>query len=168
MSQNGHPSEDGGSDEKWAALVPMAYAMMQDVQARTLEKYGIDDTTRYEWDIDRAEIVFYRKKVPIVQADLQVVGSISRRKGTWLWGWANKTVPSQATDKMSAVRQYGEAQGFPKLTLPEWRPEAENEGHDVMCVAASVLGASATFHDHVGELALYFTLHNFRLLSDGA
>jgi hypothetical protein len=168
MSQDRDPSEDWGSDEKWASLVPMAYTMMQDVQGRTLEEFGIDYKTRYEWDIDRAEIVFYRKQVPIVQADLQVVGSISRKNGTWLWGWANKSVPSQATDKMSAVRQYGEAQGFRKLTLPKWRPEDGNDGHDVMYVAASILGASATFHDHVGDLALYFTLHNFRSISDDA
>src|SRR4051812_34308617 len=110
MCQKRDRSEHWKSDEKWASLVSLAYTMMQDVQERTLAELGIDYSGKYEWDIDRAGIVFYRKNKPIVRADLQFVGSISRKGGGWLWGWANKNVPSQATDRMWEVRQYGEEQ----------------------------------------------------------
>jgi hypothetical protein len=167
MSETHDPTEDWGTDEKWASLVSMAYTMMQDIQGQTWEQFGIDYECQFEWNIERAEIVFSRNKRPIARADLQVVGSISRSSGTWLWGWANESIPSNAKDMMSAVREYGEEQRFPMLTQPEWYPENEHDSHDVMYVVASVLGASATFHDHAGDLALYFTLHNFRSASDG-
>jgi hypothetical protein len=151
--------------DKWELLAPYARAMMADLQAATFQRFGIDHTGQYEWDLDRAEITFSRKKVPFVRAHLQLVGSINRRKNTWLWGWANEGVPSQATERMSEVRRYGEEQGFEKLTMPEWSPEG-NDGHDVMYVAASITGACATFHDHHGDLALYFTLDDFRLVPE--
>jgi hypothetical protein len=168
MSRTSDPDEGWGSDEKWASLVPMAYAMMEDIQERTLKEFRVDNDCQYKWDIDRAEIMFFRKKRPIAQADLQVIGSISRKGGTWLWSWANGNIPSKAKDKMSEVRRYGDEQGFQKLTLAEWIPDDASDGHDMMYVAASILGASAIFHDHVGDLALYLTLHNFRALTDRA
>ncbi len=166
MSETHVPGDDRGTDERWTSLFPMAYAMMEDIQAQTWKQFGIDYGAQYEWNIERAEIVFYRNKRPVARADLQFVGSISRSSGTWLWSWANESIPAQAKDMMSAVRQYGEEQGFHKLALPEWHPEHVDDGHDIMYVAASILGATATFHDHAGDLALYFTLHNFRFAGD--
>jgi hypothetical protein len=68
---------------------------------------------------------------------------------------------------MSEVRRYGEEQGFEKLTMPEWSPERD-DGYDVMYIAASIIGDCATFHDHDhdGDLALYFTLDDFRIVPE--
>ncbi len=141
---------------------------MEDIQGRMFRILSVDYNCRYPWDLDRAEIVFYRKNRPVAQADLQVIGSISGSSGTWLWGWANEDIPPKAKVHLSEVKRYGEEQGFQKLSLPEWIPDDASDGHDMMYVAASVLGASAVFHDHVGDLALFCTLHNFRAPSDRA
>lgn len=116
---------------------------------------------QFEWNLDRAEVVFSSKGQAIVRANLQFLGSITIRPGgTWLWGWANESVPAAATHRLADIRHYGEEQGFAKLTEAEWVPEGE-DGHDVMIVSACILDAPAFFHDHHQNLALFFVLDGF-------
>lgn len=147
-------------DDRWASLVAGARGMMSERQPATYAQFGLDFSMQYEWNLDRAEIVFKSKGRPIVRAALQFLGSITGRGGTWLWGWANDSIPAAATKRLAEIRRYGEDQGFPKLTEAEWTPEGV-EGHDVMFVSACILGAPAFFHDHYQNLALFFVLEGF-------
>lgn len=153
-------------DDRWASLVAGARTMMGERQPATYAQFGLDFSMQYEWDLDRAELVFSSEGTPIVRADLQFLGSITGRGGTWLWGWANESVPTAATERLAEIRRYGEAQGFPKLTDTEWTPEG-NDGHDVMLVSACILGAPAFFHDHYQNLALFFLLDGFERIPVG-
>ncbi|MDR3637845.1 MAG: hypothetical protein P4L84_28830 [Isosphaeraceae bacterium] len=150
-------------DGRWASLVAGARAMMAERQSATYAEFGLDYSMQYRWDTERAEIVFSKAGTPVARADLQFVGSIAGREPTWLWGWANDAIPAVATGRLSEVRQYGEEQGFDKLTRPEWVPEGD-DGHDMMIVSAYILGAPAFFHDHAGGTALYFVLEGFERL----
>jgi hypothetical protein len=136
---------------------------MVERQPATYAEFGLDHTMQYHWDTERAEMVFSSKGVPVARAALQFVGSLAGRPPTWLWGWANDSIPAAATVRLAEVRRYGEEQGFDKLTRPEWVPE-DDDGHDVMIVSACILGAPAFFHDHAGGAALYFVLDGFKRL----
>jgi hypothetical protein len=133
--------------------------MMTERQAATYAQFGLDYSMQYHWDADRAAMIFSTKGVPIVGAGLQLVGSISGREGTCLWGWANESVPTAATCRLSTIRDYGREHGFAKLTEPEWVPEGD-DGHEVTMVSACILDAPAIFHDHIGEIAHFFVLDN--------
>jgi hypothetical protein len=151
-------------DERWQLLVGGARAMMADRQQKTCADFGVDFTTQYEWNVDRAELVFSRNGEPIVRANLQFLGSIAGPTGTWLWGWANESIPMAATNRLMPIRQYGESQGFPKLTEREWTPSGD-DGHDLMLVSASILESQAFFHDHYQNLALFFVLDGFERIA---
>lgn len=146
--------------DRWASVVAGAHAMMAQLQKETYAKWDLDFGIQYEWNIDNAEMIFSRNGKAFVRADLIYVGSISRQTNTFLWGWANESIPAKATARLRDVRSYGEEQGFAKLTMPEWQP-AGNDGHDVMLVSASILGTPAFFHGHTGGLSLFFLLENF-------
>lgn len=138
--------------------------MMAERQPATYAAFGLDFSGQYRWDTARAEIVFSTNGVATVRARLHFVGSIAGRERTWLWGWANETIPPEATARLAEVRQYGEEQAFAKLTKPEWVPEG-NDGHDVMLVTACILGAPAFFHDHTQGAALFFVLDGFERIA---
>jgi|SRR6516164_9131139 hypothetical protein len=137
--------------------------MMAERQPATYAQFGLDYAMQYHWDTGRAEMVFTSKGAPVARSALQFVGSIAGRLPTWLWGWANDSIPTSATAPLAEVRRYGEEQGFDKLTRPEWVPEGD-DGHDVMIVSACILGAPAFFHDHAGGAALYFVLDGYERL----
>ena len=140
---------------------------MAERQPATFARFGLDYSMQFGWNLERAEMVFSNGGLPIVRANLQAVGSIAGRERSWRWGWANQSIPTVATRRLAEVRRYGQEQGFSKLTEPEWVPEGD-DGHDLMIVSASILGAPAFFHDHTGGVALYFVLDGFQRLSDGA
>jgi Family of unknown function (DUF6882) len=150
-------------DERWASLVAAARAMMAERQPATYAEFGLDYTMQFQWDTEQAEVVFSSRGVSVARADLQFVGSIAGREPTWLWGWANDSIPGAATARLAEVRRYGEEQGFDKLTRPAWAPEGD-DGHDLMIVSACILGAPAFFHDHAGGAVLYFVLDRFKRL----
>jgi hypothetical protein len=154
-------------DERWESLVAAARAMMAERQAATIAQFGLDYSMQYKWDTERAEMVFSSKGIAIVRADFQLAGSIAGRERTWLWGWANESIPRPATHRLDTVRQYGQEQGFSKLTEPVWVPDGD-DGHDVMMVSASIMNAPAFFHAHVGNTALFFVLEEFQCLGDWA
>jgi hypothetical protein len=139
---------------------------MADRQPATYAEFGVDYSMQFEWNTEKAEIVFSSEGVSIVRADLQFVGSIAGGKRTWLWGWANESIPPAATSRLAQIRQYGEEQGFSKLTEPKWVPE-DSDGHDIMIVSAWILGAPAFFHDHAGNAALFFVLDRFQRITNG-
>lgn len=152
-------------DERWESLVAGARAMMAQRQPATFQRFGLNYGIRYEWNLDRGEMVFSRKGMPVVTAKLHYLGTFSPSEGTWLWGWANETIPPAATTRLGEIRRYGEEQGFSKLTTPEWVPEG-NDCHDVMIASAGILGAEAFFHDHYADLGLFFVLDGFRFVAE--
>ena len=152
-------------DARWEILVSGARAMMADRQSATLAKFGVNFSMQFEWNTERAEMVFSSMEIPIVRANLQFVGSIAGKERTWLWGWANKSVPTAATHRLSEVHKYGQDQGFQKLTQTEYVSEGD-EGYDLMFVSASVLESQAVFCDSVGNMELFFVLDGFQYLGD--
>ena len=169
-------------EKTWSSLVDSSNTMMFERQRSTLAQFGVNNSMQYNWNFDRAEMIFSSQGEPIVRTDLQVVGSISaltrkglwnwadksiskfagRRRG-WLWGWANKSVPIVATWRLAEVRRYGEEQGFSELTEPEWPADKVN-GQDLMIVSGAILGTSSFFYAHTGGLDLFLLLDNFRII----
>jgi len=147
-------------DNRWELLVIGARAQMAVRQPETYSKFKIDFSMQYEWNLDRAEIVFKSNGQTVVSARLQMLGSICNPNGNWLWSWANESIPEGSKHRLVEVRKYGETNGFTKLTLGEWRANGD-DGHDVMMVAAGILDAQAYFHDHYHNMALFFVLDSF-------
>jgi hypothetical protein len=147
-------------DNDFAQLVEAAHAMMADRGLHTFSKHGIDFTTQYVWDLDRAEMTFIDRDRPVATAKLQLVGSIAGNVPTWLWGWANENVASVSTHRLAEVRRYGQEQRFERLTEPSW-PYPDNDGHDMMVLSAAILSADSCFYYNKNNPEIYFILYNF-------
>jgi hypothetical protein len=74
-----------------------------------------------QWNLDpgQAELVFtFPGRLAIAPA--QVIGSYDGQTSTWRWSWANATVPEVLTVHALRLKEYGEQNGIPRLTTPEW------------------------------------------------
>jgi hypothetical protein len=147
-------------DDAWYELVAAARTEMVERQMVTFAEFGLNFSMQYEWNLERADIVFSRGGVPTVRANLLFLASAVNPDGTWLWGWANDTIPAVATTRPVEIRRYGEAEGFAKLTESEWQPRLA-DCSDVMAIAAYLLDAPAFFLDRTQNLAMYFVLDGF-------
>lgn len=120
----------------------------------------------YRFDLDAATLTFDRGS-DLVVADLTVIGTTSRSEGTFLWSWANESLPVAATALATRVRVFGDENDLPLLTRPEW-PAAHPEGLEMLAVAARILDAEGTFVHESGEVTYYFALFDFREMPKNA
>jgi hypothetical protein len=77
-----------------------------------------------QWNLDpgQAELVF---TFPgrLVVAPAQIIGNYDGQSGLWTWSWANSSVPETLTTHAMHLKEYGEQNGIPRLTSPEWAGE---------------------------------------------
>src|SRR5262245_11876750 len=79
----------GDVAEAWDVLIEESMKTLRRKQ-RTLEKeFEIDKHKRWDWDQEKAELIFSNDGVPAVRCDIAFIGSVSEESKTWLWAWAN-------------------------------------------------------------------------------
>ena len=120
----------------------------------------------YRFDLDSATLTFDRGS-DLVVADLTVIGTTSRSEATFLWSWANESLPAIATTLASRVRAFGETNHLPLLTRSEW-PGARPEGLEMLAISARILDAEGAFVHESGDVTFYFALFDFREMPKNA
>ena len=131
-----------GSKHDWAQWSREAVKLMQERNRAFVERFAISGQS-FRWDLEAAQIVFVSGERAVV-ADLAVVGSTSQVEGTFLWAWANETIPPEARKRMDEVRVFGEGHDLGLLTTAEW-PGGRAEGLEMLAVAGRVLDAEGVF-----------------------
>jgi hypothetical protein len=149
----------GARAEAWQELLRKCHDELVAKQDVLTRDYQLSRHKRWDWDQERAEIVFSNDGVPAVLASVEFAGSVSTKSNTWLWSWANANVLESVRSRIVAVRDLGEREEYPHLTVPKWNAE-EADGWDMAAVAAHVLNAAGVYRTP-GD-----TGFTFMLLSD--
>ncbi len=130
--------------ETWAALVKESTEALRNKQELLDKEFELGKHKRWDWDQEKAQLIFSNDGVPAVQCDIAFIGSISNVSNTWLWSWANLSLTEGVRVPIERVREFGEANDFPRLTIPKW-PAEEVDGWEMSAVAADVLKAKGVY-----------------------
>ena len=139
----------------WSELVARSRTLMEERQAVLFS--ALSPNVHWHYDLDEAVIEFSEAGSLLASFRITLVGTMSKSEGTWLWSWANETLPAEVTSGIERVRAFGEANGYSLLVTPEW-PIDEKLMGDVGAVAGIQLDAAGYFRSVSGDLALYFLL----------
>ena len=131
-------------EPKFVDLVTAAYGYLTARQDELKANYGLSEYDRWDWDDARGAVVFSDAGVPVVIAPSQLVGSVSRQSGTWLWAWANESVEPRLRRDLDEVRRYGEHHDIWQLTTPKWEA-VETDGWEMTSIAAYILQAKGAY-----------------------
>ena len=142
--------------EAWQEFLRHCHEELSVKQEDLKREYSLTRHKRWDWDQERAELVFSNDGIPAVVATIEFVGSVSTKSNTWLWSWANPSTEESVRSRIVAVYEFGEAHGYPKLTVPKWSAE-EADGWDMAAVAAHVLNAAGVYRTP-GETGFTFLL----------
>ena len=134
----------GRAAKAWDALVTASAESLHRKQALLEKRFELGKHSRWDWDQDKAQLIFSNDGVPAVHCDIAFVGSVSTVSNTWLWSWANFSLTEIVRTPMRKVREYGEKHDFPRLTVPKW-PAEEVDGWENASVAVEVLGAKGVY-----------------------
>jgi hypothetical protein len=141
----------------WGAWSREAVALMKARNAEWPKKYGLESAP-FTWHLDTATIRF-RADTADVAASVCLIGTIQR--GSFLWSWADTSVPMVATRRVAAVKRFGEEHGLGLLMQPR-AAGGHPQALELLSIAGRILDADGIFIDRDGESVLYFTLHDFR------
>ncbi|MFJ3794098.1 DUF6882 domain-containing protein [Kitasatospora sp. NPDC090091] len=149
----------------WEEVVFAARERARSRQARMIERYGLSGDVQYDWSLDDAVITWSRGGEVFLTGRLTMIGSVSLSRGTWLWSWANDSLPRAALGDIEKVRRFGEANGHPVLPWPgfDHHPELVAEAR---MVAASVLDAEGLWADSLDDVQLHFLVHDLTLTAE--
>jgi hypothetical protein len=124
---------------------------------RLKETYGLSGHERYDYDIDKQELVFSNDGKPFVVARIQIVGSTAISAGNWLWAWANSWWPKDSIEAAEATRDFGEQKNIEELTSEYLYGDAlENLGWEMTAVTARVSGAIGAYRPPTENGHLFF------------
>ncbi|GAA2119844.1 hypothetical protein GCM10009759_68240 [Kitasatospora saccharophila] len=143
----------------WAELVAAARERARARQALLAERLAPPGDVQYRWSMDEARITWSRGGTAFLTGRLTMIGSVSLPRQTWLWAWANDSLPPAVLGDIERVRHYGERHGHPVLPWPgfDHHPELVAEAR---LVAAAVLDADALWAEHGEDTQLHFLIHD--------
>ena len=131
---------------------------LMDLNEECERKFRTGHWARWNYDLDAATLTFSEAGVPHVIARIQAIGSTSNASKTWLWAWANESLPSKVTVNVQEVRKFGRDQGVTQLT-ESTLPDDEYLGWAMTAIAADIIGAKGAYRcpsEH-GFLYVVFT-----------
>ncbi|MGX1267521.1 DUF6882 domain-containing protein [Streptomyces phaeoluteigriseus] len=149
----------------WEAVVLAARERARSRQARMVERFGLSGDVQYRWSMDDAQITWSRDAEVFLTGRLTMIGSVSLTQQTWLWSWANESLPHAVLGDIERVRQYGEENDFPVLPWPGFNHDPELVAEARM-VAASVLDAEGLWAESTDDVQLHFLVHDLVLATE--
>jgi hypothetical protein len=107
-------------------------------QQRTAEQWGIGTADRWSADLAAGTLSF---EFPdrVVGGRVQLLGSYAITAGTWLWGWANESVPKSVAVASLKVKEIATRPGLQMLQDAKLQIPAEF-ADDLANVAVEVAG----------------------------
>lgn len=110
----------------------------------------------WEVDLEVGTIVFTTPGVR-AEAPVQVVGTHLSTDGSWLWSWANPSIPTSLTDDAQRVRAFGEKDGYPVLTTARMA-RSELQCWELTALALHLSSASqGAYSGPQGATRVFFT-----------
>jgi hypothetical protein len=135
----------------------------QDKNERFQEKYGLH--AQWEWDDERSTLTFSDPEKPSLEIDVSIVGTTEG--SSWEWSWANKNIPTQNKLDIEKIREFGEANGFDKLTTA-FLVADEYTGWEMTAIAVKILEARGSYRFPTDHGYCYLVYRSVRQLPPAA
>jgi hypothetical protein len=97
---------------------------------------------RWDWDDPSSTLTFSDPELPTVAVHCSVVGTTEG--DSWQWSWANENIPPHMKLDMEEVREFGEVNGYEKLTTAFLAAD-EYTGWEMTAATEHVLNALGAY-----------------------
>ena len=157
MDQAEHTSAH--DHDLWESVALAALGRVQQRQAATIEQYGLSDDAQYFWSMDDATITWSRGGREFLRGRITMIASVNTDRGTWLWSWANGSLPETVLGDIDLVRRYGVEHNYPLLAWPGFRADQKPVAQ-ARTMAADLLDAELLWRDVADDVEVHFAVHD--------
>jgi len=107
-------------------------------------RYRVRRCTQSDYNLRTGEAVFSDGGTLKLIARFQIAGTFSTCLQTWLWSWANPSIPEPVKRELLRVKKFGERHGIPELMDDHWHG-ASTHGWCMTNIAAMILQAQGAY-----------------------
>lgn len=125
------------------------------------DRYGIGTFPRWDYDDTDKLLVFSDDAAPSVLCTYVNIGSLSNKTGTWLWAWANNSLPEPSKEGSQKALLYGQKHNITELTDPHFKAEPE-DAWTFAAITGHLIGAQALYRPVVDHLEIYMAVMSTR------
>lgn len=108
-----------------------------------------------------SDSIYRRDDALATSASICVVGTVTDSDGSFLWSWANDSLPQGARKGIEQVQEFGRANDLSLLFEPcctGGHPQAQ----ELLAISGRILDSAGTFFDKTDGVGIYFLLSDFQ------
>lgn len=142
---------------------------MEELRAKTIGHqagWGFGKAAQWSLDLSEGDLLFTFSEGVIATCPAQIVGSLDSSDGSWLWAWANPSIPESLQRDSLRVKDYGQQHQIARLTSAEWAC-TEEEAWRMAALACKLCEAQGVYRGPAGTAAVFITFGKV-VLSPGA
>ncbi|WP_395735696.1 DUF6882 domain-containing protein [Prosthecobacter sp.] len=117
---------------------------------------------RWDWDGDKGTLIFTFKD-KVVRTRAQLVGSYVYSRRSWLWAWANNTIPEDSKSDSKRVREHMVQRRVAGFDHEELFVD-EQEAWDFAALACYLTNAEGAYGGGEGDMRAFFTFHEVEIM----
>jgi hypothetical protein len=130
--------------KQWQQLVQEACEELSSKQEKLVAKYCLSHHERWDYDQTTGLLTFSNDGKLAVEAEFQIIGSVSKELKTWQWAWSNPNWVQAVTKKVQKVADFGFEHGYPMLTVPVFDAD-EHDGWHLAMLATQLMKAKGIY-----------------------
>ncbi|HEY3360205.1 MAG TPA: hypothetical protein VGQ83_43540, partial [Polyangia bacterium] len=143
-------------------LVEHASAWTRERQADAQREFDLGAHERWGADYAAARFTLGAPEHPTIVADLQLVGTFSKKTNSWLWSWNNEAIEPHLSEEVARLRALGEVRGIALLAQAYQENVEEVDAWERASLACYLLGHQAVYRAPMDHRFLFMLLKNLR------
>jgi hypothetical protein len=155
---NGH----GGETPEFKTLLAQS---MEELRLKTVGHQGgwrFGKAKQWSLDMSQGDLLFTFDDGILATCPAQIIGSLDSESGTWLWGWANPSIPDSLKRDALRVKEYGQQQNIARLTSEEW-PCTEADAWSMAALACKLCNAQGVYRGPAGTAFVFISFATVKL-----
>jgi hypothetical protein len=132
---------------------------MEELRAKTRGHQagcGFGNADRWSLDMSKGDLLFAFGEGVVATCPAQIIGSLDSSDGSWLWAWANPSIPESLQHDSLRVREYGLQHQIARLTSAEL-PCTEEEAWRIAALACMLCQAQGVYRGPAGTAFVFIT-----------
>jgi hypothetical protein len=125
--------------------------------------WGFGKANRWSLDMSQGDLIFTFDRGVVATCPAQIIGSLDNKSGSWLWGWANPSIPDVLKRDALRVREYGQQQEIARLTSEEWAC-TEPDAWSMAALACKLCNAQGVYRGPAGAAFVFITFGQVELI----
>jgi len=151
------------NEEQLTEFIQQCQSELEQKQSYLVEEFGLGKYQRFDVQLDKEVIEFKASGTVKVVAKIIPIGSFAERAGTWMWAWANPSIPELLQNKSSKLKELKRITGI-KIFEKETLVADEKMSWEIAAMSCHYLRAKGCYRANSGKSLFFLALQEVNSL----